>query len=75
MYLTLVAAPRQEGVPAVIGVVVQPLVMWLWVGGALMALGTGLAAASWRRRRSPPAPLKAEPRPEPVAEVVGVRAP
>ena len=75
VYLTLVAAPRQEGDPAVIGVVVQPLVMWLWVGGALMALGTGLAAASWRRRRSPPAPLKAEPRPEPVAEVVGVRAP
>jgi cytochrome c-type biogenesis protein CcmF len=51
VYLTLVSPPREKGAPAVIGVVVQPLVMWLWVGGAIMALGTLLAALPGRRRR------------------------
>ena len=53
VYLTLVSAPQDEGDPAVIGMIVQPLVAWLWTGGAVMALGTLLSA--WprgRRRRS-----------------------
>ena len=52
VYLTLVSAPSQPGGAAVIGVVVQPLVSWLWVGGGLMGLGTLLAAAPGRRRRA-----------------------
>ncbi|HLI15008.1 MAG TPA: cytochrome c-type biogenesis CcmF C-terminal domain-containing protein [Acidimicrobiales bacterium] len=32
-------------------VVVQPLVVWLWIGGALVALGALLAALPGRRRR------------------------
>ena len=51
VYLTLVSAPSPAGGDAVIGVVVQPLVSWLWVGGGLMGLGTLLAAAPGRRRR------------------------
>jgi len=51
VYLTLVEGPSQPGGDAVIGVVVQPLVSWLWVGGGLMAVGTLLAAAPGRRRR------------------------
>jgi cytochrome c-type biogenesis protein CcmF len=53
VYLTLVAAPDRPEGTAVIGVDVQPLVVWLWIGGMVMALGTALAA--WpARRRSPP---------------------
>jgi cytochrome c-type biogenesis protein CcmF len=51
VYLTLVQGPSQPGGEAVIGVVVQPLVSWLWVGGGLMGLGTLLAAVPGRRRR------------------------
>ena len=51
VYLTLVAAPREDGGAATIGVVVQPLVLWLWVGGGIMALGTVMAAVPGRRRR------------------------
>ncbi len=53
---------------ATIRVIVQPLVAWLWTGGALMALGTALAAFPGRRRRptdavSAPVPLAAKGRP------------
>ena len=75
VYLTLVSAPRDEGDPAVIGVVVQPLVVWLWVGGALMATGTLLAAVTGRRRRAVEARAAPEPETEPVHEPVGVTVP
>lgn len=51
VYLTLAAPPEAPGDPVVIGVVVQPLVAWLWVGGGLIAIGTLLAALPGRRRR------------------------
>jgi cytochrome c-type biogenesis protein CcmF len=50
VYLTLVAAPTSARGTAVIGVVVTPLVNWLWAGGAIIALGTGLALVPGRRR-------------------------
>jgi cytochrome c-type biogenesis protein CcmF len=61
VYLTLVAAPEGGSRTATIGVVVQPLIAWLWIGGALMGVGTFLAAWPGRRRRptspsSSPAP-------------------
>jgi cytochrome c-type biogenesis protein CcmF len=49
VYLTLVSPPDAGADTAVIGVRVQPLVAWLWMGGGIMALGTALAA--WPRRR------------------------
>jgi cytochrome c-type biogenesis protein CcmF len=78
VYLTLVSPPRTPGDTAVIAVIVQPLVVWLWIGGALMALGTLMAAVPGRRRRRPTEPASA-PVPEPVAEpepaVVAVPSP
>ncbi|MDH3706293.1 MAG: hypothetical protein OES57_09515, partial [Acidimicrobiia bacterium] len=49
-----------------IRVTVQPLIMWLWIGGAVMALGSLLAVFPGRRRR-PTDPVSA-PLPEPEAE-------
>jgi len=51
IYLTLVAAPEGDGAAAVVGVNIQPLVSWLWIGGGLMGFGTVLAAWPGRRRR------------------------
>jgi cytochrome c-type biogenesis protein CcmF len=51
VYLTIAAAPQNPGDPTVIGVTVQPLIMWLWLGAALIAIGTVLAIAPGRRRR------------------------
>ncbi|HWW52909.1 MAG TPA: cytochrome c-type biogenesis CcmF C-terminal domain-containing protein, partial [Acidimicrobiales bacterium] len=58
VYLTLAAAPDTPQGAAVIAVVVQPLVIWLWIGGVLIAIGTLLAAVPGRRRR-PTAPASA----------------
>ena len=59
VYLTLVAAPEQGSRTATIGVVVQPLIAWLWIGGGLMGVGTFLAAWPGRRRRRPTSPASA----------------
>ncbi|MEY2399400.1 MAG: cytochrome c-type biosis protein CcmF [Actinomycetota bacterium] len=56
VYLTLVSPPTTRGGTAVIGVVVTPLVNWLWAGGAIIAIGTGLALVPGKRRRRPTAP-------------------
>jgi cytochrome c-type biogenesis protein CcmF len=56
--------------PAVIGVVVQPMVAWLWIGGAVMGLGAVMAALPERRRRAP-----GEPEPEPATVVPAVSEP
>jgi cytochrome c-type biogenesis protein CcmF len=66
VYLTLVAAPEDGSRTATIGVIVQPLIAWLWIGGALMGLGTFLAAWPGRRRR-PTSPSSA---PAPDARVL-----
>jgi cytochrome c-type biogenesis protein CcmF len=66
IYLTLDEAPRANG-SAVIGIVVEPLVSWLWLGGLLMAIGTVLALVPGRRR-IPTAPVS-QPR-EPDAVLV-----
>jgi cytochrome c-type biogenesis protein CcmF len=73
VYLTLVVAPRTAVDAAVIGVTVQPMVAWLWVGGLVMALGTVLSAFKSRSgsaRISGPIgstdPHEAEKQPVPV---------
>ena len=58
VYLVLRVSPAAAGGSAVIGVVVSPLVVWLWIGGAVMALGTVLAIFPGRRRQ-PTSPASA----------------
>ncbi len=50
LYLTIDAIP-QTGSSYTFGVVVQPLVSWLWAGGAIIVAGSALAAVPGRRRR------------------------
>ncbi|MGH9050383.1 MAG: heme lyase CcmF/NrfE family subunit [Acidimicrobiia bacterium] len=53
VYLTLVSSPNERG-RVTLGVAVNPLVLWLWIGGGVMALGTLMALApSLRRARGP----------------------
>jgi cytochrome c-type biogenesis protein CcmF len=56
VYLTLVSAPSGGGA-ATIGVQIGTMVMWLWVGGGIMALGTAVALIPTRRRRRRVVPL------------------
>ncbi|MCU0267434.1 MAG: cytochrome c biogenesis protein CcsA [Acidimicrobiales bacterium] len=64
--LTLLALPESAEDPVAIRVIIQPLVVWLWVGGAVMFVGTLLAAFPGRRRR----PTEAVSAPVAVAEPV-----
>ena len=73
VYLTLVVAPRTAEGAAVIAVLVKPLVVWLWIGGGLMALGTLMAAVPGRLRRRPTQPASA-PVGDVAAEPEPVRA-
>jgi cytochrome c-type biogenesis protein CcmF len=67
-YVTLVSAPTAG--QATIGVQVGTLVMWLWIGGLIMVLGTALALVPPRRRRVLRAPaVDEEPAEAPLAEV------
>ncbi|HET9076414.1 MAG TPA: heme lyase CcmF/NrfE family subunit [Acidimicrobiales bacterium] len=52
IYLTLASPPAKAGQSAVIGVIVEPLVSWIWIGGGVMLVGTLLAAWPGRRRRA-----------------------
>jgi cytochrome c-type biogenesis protein CcmF len=51
-YVTLVSAPTSGNVTIVVQV--GTLVMWLWIGGLIMALGTALALVPARKRRVRP---------------------
>jgi len=57
VYLTLEKQP-EAGDVATIKVLLMPLVIWLWIGGGLMGVGTALAAFPGRRR-NPIAPTSA----------------
>ena len=56
LYFTLAKLPTVDGGAAVIGVKVQPMIVWLWVGGLIMAIGTALAIVPGRRTRRPTDP-------------------
>ena len=79
LYLTLVSSPNEAG-RVTVGVAVKPMVLWLWVGGAIMAAGTLLAltpaARSGRRigGRIGAALAAGGPRREPVGESPGESA-
>ena len=65
VYLTLVSS-LSESKRVTVGVAVNPMVLWLWVGGGVMAIGTIVALIPVRRRDRGttdrvPAPVPAEP--------------
>ncbi|MDP4981129.1 MAG: heme lyase CcmF/NrfE family subunit [Ilumatobacteraceae bacterium] len=51
IYLTLEPPVRQDANEARIKVFIKPMIIWLWIGTALMAAGTVLAAFPGRRRK------------------------
>jgi cytochrome c-type biogenesis protein CcmF len=51
IYLTLEPPVRQDSNEARIKVFVKPLILWLWIGSGLMAVGTVLAAFPGKRRK------------------------
>jgi len=51
VYLALLTVPDEPGDPIVLRVIIQPLVIWLWIGGGVMAFGTILAGFPGKRRR------------------------
>lgn len=56
VYITFNGPPAGNAKAVLIGVIVQPMVSWLWIGGGVMALGTLLAVVPRRRRSPAPAP-------------------
>jgi cytochrome c-type biogenesis protein CcmF len=71
LYLTLVSSPTVND-RITLGVAVNPMILWLWIGGLVMALGTLLALTPTRRRTTtsataPPEPPAEEPAREEVA--------
>ena len=56
VYLTLVTAPQDANGTVTVGVVIQPLAVWLWIGGGVMAFGTLLSAVPTRISRRPTDP-------------------
>lgn len=55
VYITFDGPPAGKAGSVLIGVIVQPMVSWLWIGGGIMALGTLLAGFPRRRRSGTPA--------------------
>jgi cytochrome c-type biogenesis protein CcmF len=71
VYLTIAAIPG-TGTEWQFRVVVQPLVAWLWTGGALIVIGSILSAVPGRRRR-PTDPVSAPVVEAPAVEASGAR--
>jgi cytochrome c-type biogenesis protein CcmF len=61
MYVTLDSASPSGRGAITIGIVEQPMVMWLWIGGFLTACGAVMAAVPSRRRRRGTEPVSAVP--------------
>ena len=50
---------QNNGTKATIRVAVKPMIMWIWIGGLVVVLGTALAAFPGRNRRRPTDPVSA----------------
>jgi cytochrome c-type biogenesis protein CcmF len=76
VYLSLLTTPA-DGDVVNVRIIIEPLAMWMWIGGGIIGLGAVLAAFPGRRRNpldpvSSAAPSKVVPDPEPEPEPVGV---
>ncbi len=71
VYLSVTSSPDGATGVLKLRVIVQPLVVWLWVGGMIMLVGTVLALFPGRRRD----PLSPASAPVPVATSDGAGAP
>jgi len=49
VYLTLISSPA-NGRKATLGIAIKPMVLWLWIGGGVIAIGATLAILPKRRR-------------------------
>ncbi len=76
VYFTIAGTntPTVGGDEATIEVFKKPLILWMWIGGLLMAVGTILAAFPGTRRRDPLEPVSARV-PEPHDRVVRTSGP
>lgn len=71
IYLTVTRLPDEATGEVTLRVIIQPMALWLWIGGGVMAFGTLLAAWPGRRRRptdpvSAAVPLDDVAAPDPV---------
>jgi cytochrome c-type biogenesis protein CcmF len=57
VYLTLVSSPNERG-RITLGVAINPLVIWIWIGGGLLAVGTAIALIPQRRRTRVPSDIR-----------------
>ena len=69
IYLTVAQTPSKPGGSIVLGVIIEPLVTWIWIGGLVMLAGTALSAwpAGRRGRRDADwlgEPLESDGRPK-----------
>jgi cytochrome c-type biogenesis protein CcmF len=71
IYLTLEKATEAGATEAQVKVFIKPLILWMWIGGGLVAIGTVLSAFPGKRRRNPTAPTSA-PVPTTDPEVANV---
>jgi cytochrome c-type biogenesis protein CcmF len=73
LYLTIAGTnpPAVDAEQVTLQVFRKPLILWLWIGGGLMAIGTILSAFPGKRRRNPLDPVSAGV-PDPVQEAHGV---
>jgi cytochrome c-type biogenesis protein CcmF len=61
LYLTIVSSPNEQG-RITLGIAVNAMTVWLWIGGGLIALGTIVAIGPRIRRRArPQAPAAVSP--------------
>jgi cytochrome c-type biogenesis protein CcmF len=75
IYLTLEKAAPAGATEAQVKIFIKPLILWMWIGGALMAIGTVLAAFPGKRRvptAPTSAPVVTDLPPEPADEDVHV---
>jgi cytochrome c-type biogenesis protein CcmF len=76
VYLTVTRLPDEGSDVVTLRVIIQPMALWLWVGGGIMALGTVLAAWPGRRRRRPTDPVSAQvPLDDELVDPIPVGAP
>ena len=52
VYLTLDQPPTRAGGPVLIGIIIQPMIDWLWIGASVIALGGVLSIYGFRKVQS-----------------------